>query len=202
MKSEESEEKDLSTGPAGSPKDRRPLDVLFTEKIADLKRMAAEAIRADSHASLRATELLNEAYIKLSKGNPGDLGSRCHPVVATLIWQALRCILIDRARRRTAPIRGGDSPHVPLDDARHVFRDVSAMESEDVEILCKGIEELKLADPRQARIVECRFGVGMTIAETASYLDISTITVSRDWQEAKKFLTMRLRPANSREGPT
>jgi RNA polymerase sigma factor (TIGR02999 family) len=100
----------------------------------------------------------------------------------------MRHILIDYARRRTAAKRGGTQLRVPLDE------NAAAIETESAEILAldEALEALAARDPRMARVVECRFFGGLSVAETAETLDASVRTVERDWTRARAWLRRAL----------
>jgi RNA polymerase sigma-70 factor, ECF subfamily len=105
---------------------------------------------------------------------------------------AMRHILCNYARDRRRLKRGGDADHVSLDDAADVAPDLrSVVSDEDADALSAlddALRRLALADPRQARIVECRFFAGLGIEETAQALGISPATVKRDWTFARAWL--------------
>jgi len=100
----------------------------------------------------------------------------------------MRQVLIDAARRRQADKRGGKGPDVSFDD------NLYARPVDDAELLAldDAINRLAELDERQARIVECRFFAGLTVAETAAALDISEPTVYRDWRAARAWLAAQL----------
>jgi RNA polymerase sigma factor (TIGR02999 family) len=104
----------------------------------------------------------------------------------------MRHILCNYARDRRRLKRGGDADHVSLDDAADVAPDLrSVVSDEDADALSAlddALRRLALADPRQARIVECRFFAGLSIEETAQALGISPATVKRDWTFARAWL--------------
>jgi RNA polymerase sigma factor (TIGR02999 family) len=102
----------------------------------------------------------------------------------------MREILVDHARRRHALKRGGDVTALGLDGVD------AGVENKVVEVLAldEALTELASFDERLGRVVELRFLAGLSIAETADALDISSATVERDWMVAKAWLLRRLSP--------
>ena len=101
--------------------------------------------------------------------------------------QAMRRILVDHARRKSAQKRGGDGLRVTL-------ADVAAKESNEVDLvgLDVALEKLAALDERQARMVTMRFFAGLTVEETAEALGGSEKTVKRDWAAARAWLHREL----------
>ena len=103
-------------------------------------------------------------------------------------FRAMRQVMADHARRRTAAKRGGDSEPVPLDEAPQLA-DVEARHLLDVD---RALERLGERSGRMARVVECRFFAGYTEEETAEALNTSLRTVQRDWMKARAWLREEL----------
>lgn len=97
---------------------------------------------------------------------------------------AMRQILVNHAEARLARKRGGDQARVSLDQADSDPQG----EATDVLKLHDALRTLKAQDPRKARGVELRFFGGLSIEETAEVLQVSTVTVTRDWQVARAWL--------------
>jgi RNA polymerase sigma factor (TIGR02999 family) len=101
----------------------------------------------------------------------------------------MRNILVDYARRKKAQKRGGDAPHLNLEDVRVAGSTGSA----DLFIaLDQALEQLEKTDERLARVVECRFFGGMQEKEIAELLNVSARTIRRDWRKAKLWLARAL----------
>jgi RNA polymerase sigma factor (TIGR02999 family) len=132
--------------------------------------------------TLQATALVHEAYMKMVEQRPADLQNRAH--FFGVAAQVMRHILIDHARGHRREKRGGTKEVVPLDEAL-VF---SEGKSEELLALDEALLRLAKLDPRQAKIVEMRFFGGLTVEETAEALEISPITVKRDWSLARAWL--------------
>lgn len=132
--------------------------------------------------TLQTTALINEAYLRLVdyvRVRPRD---RTH--FFAIAAQAMRRILIERARNRRSAKRGSGAQKVSLDEAA----DVSNQRAADLVALDEALTNLAAIDPRKAKIVELKYFGGLTIEETAEVLDVSTPTVERDWHMAKIWL--------------
>jgi RNA polymerase sigma factor (TIGR02999 family) len=153
-----------------------------------LRRLAAEYLRSErSDHTLQPTALLHEAFLRVLKRPDHAWRNEAH--VIAFAARAMRRILISYGVARTRQKRGGQSAvRLPLDEALDFFveRDLNIVAVDEA------LEELELADPRQAQIVELRFFAGLTVDEIASALKISRATVKRDWATAKLWLRSRL----------
>ena len=173
--------------------ERHALDQLVVRQYDRLKKLATRVRWSDARTSLTATALLNEAYIKLSKA-PADLLGKQHDEILAIIANAMREILIDQARSRGALKRGAGDRGKPLDETTDVLNDVAALSREDILTLESARKELDQLNPQAARILDCRFYLGMTSDETARALRLSKTMVERESKEAKQFLKSRLQP--------
>lgn len=164
--------------------DKEALDTLFTLAYEELRRIARK-VRGDRNATLSTTALVHEAYLKLI---PSSLPAKDAAHFKLLIARAMREVLIDAARRRTATKRGGGDLAVTLDDTLQA----SPLKAAELIELHEALEELSRLDPRRASVVECRFFGGLDIDETAEALGLSTATVKRDWRVARAWLAHTL----------
>jgi RNA polymerase sigma factor (TIGR02999 family) len=170
-------------------------DELFPLVYDELHGIAArERRRWEGDETLDTTALVNEAYLKLVDQSAPDWQSRAHflAVAAT----AMRQILIDYAKRKRAAKRGGGQPHLSLHELEAALhRDEGASGSRDEVLLAldEALNRLQRREPRQARIVECRFFGGMSIEDTAEALGISPATVKRGWAMAQAWLYRELK---------
>jgi RNA polymerase sigma-70 factor, ECF subfamily len=132
--------------------------------------------------TLQATALVNEAYVRLMREKAHLWKNRAH--FCAIAANAMREILVEKARARAALKRGGSRVRVSMEDAIAS----SAARSLDLLALNEALERLSVLDPRLARIVELRFFGGLTVEETAAALEVSAITIKREWSMAKAWL--------------
>jgi RNA polymerase sigma-70 factor (ECF subfamily) len=102
--------------------------------------------------------------------------------------QAMRRILVDRARLRASVKRGGRFKLVSLGQAAVT----PEQEATDLIALDDALGELAAIDPRKVKVVEMRYFAGLSVAETAKALDVSEVTVMRDWSTSKAWLLRAL----------
>jgi RNA polymerase sigma factor (TIGR02999 family) len=163
--------------------DREGLDALLPVVYKELRRIAHFQLRKEREDhSLQSAELVNEAYLRFVRMNPPQWESRTH--FFAIAAQLIRQILVDYARRHGAGKRGAGQGTLPLEDASQL----SPGKSIDVVALDDALKGLAELDPRKAKVVELRFFGGLTFPETAEVLDVSAVTVSRDWSTARAWL--------------
>ena len=149
----------------------------------ELREIAAAQLRRErSGHTLRPTALVHEAYMKLAGGDL-SLSNRAHFLAVAA--RAMRQALVDHARRRDRAKRGGGQRPVTLTGG-------SWSEELDLDELLTLDAALQDLDPRQREVVEYRFFGGMTEAEVAQVLGVTTRTVRRDWVKARAWLYRRL----------
>jgi RNA polymerase sigma factor (TIGR02999 family) len=163
---------------------RQRLDELFGERYEKIKRLAARVRWHGANPTLNPTALAHEAYLKL-RDNPPDLAAKDYDEVIRIFSRAMRQILVDAARRKGAVKR--------VEVAR---AEDAKLPVEDAITLNIAIEDLEKENPRQARVVECRYLLGMTVDETAAATGQSRTTVEREWREAKDHLSRRIHPVD------
>lgn len=132
--------------------------------------------------TMNTTALVHEAYLKLVRQHDVHWRDRSHFFAAAS--RAMRHILINYAEKRRAAKRGGGQAPVSLDD-NPVADDDTATE---LIAMDQALNKLEALEPRQARIVECRFFAGLPVPETAEAVGVSEATVKRDWALARAFL--------------
>jgi RNA polymerase sigma factor (TIGR02999 family) len=165
--------------------DRESLDALLPVVYKDLRRIAHFQLRREREDhTLQSAELVNEAYLRLVRMNPPQWESRTH--FFAIAAQLIRQILVDYARRHGASKRGAGQGTLPLEDASQLMHGKD--KDVDVVLLDDALKGLAEMDPRKAKVVELRFFGGLTFSETAEVLDVSTVTVSRDWSTARAWL--------------
>jgi RNA polymerase sigma-70 factor, ECF subfamily len=161
---------------------------LVYDQLKKLARRYMRRERADH--TLQTTALVHEAYLKLvGQHSPHWQGRAQFYGIAA---QLMRRILIDHARRHLREKRGGSQVILPLEEGLAFTPEYS----EDLLKLDEALDRLSKLDPRQSRIVELRFFGGLSVEETSRFLNVSPITVKRDWAVAKVWLYGELRPGN------
>jgi RNA polymerase sigma-70 factor, ECF subfamily len=157
----------------------------------ELKRLARSYMRRERpDHTLQTTALVHEAYLKLVRQPTVNWQGRSH--FFGIAAQLMRQILIDHARGHLREKRGGARVVLPLNDALAFSPD----QSEELMRLDEALKRLSAIDPRQGRVVELRFFAGLSIEDTAKFLNISSKTVKRDWAVAKVWLHAELRRGN------
>ena len=163
--------------------DRHALDELIPLVYQELRRIAARARRRErAHDTLQTTALVHEAYLRLVDQRNVHWQNRAH--FFAVAAQAMRRLLVDRARRRRAAKRGAGAEVVSLTD----IADWPAVARLDVLALDEALTRLAEFDPRQSQIVELLCYGGLTVDETAAVLQVSERTVHREWAVAKAWL--------------
>jgi RNA polymerase sigma factor (TIGR02999 family) len=168
---------------AWSAGDSSAADRLMPLVYAELRRRAAAYLRRERRDhTLQPTALVHEAYLRLvgQRREPWRNRAQFFGVAS----QAMRWILVDRARARKMAKRSGRWTRITLDDAGPVSR------PRDVDVLDLDTALTRLAefDPRKSHIAELRFFGGLSLEETADVLGLSVATVKRDWQAARAWL--------------
>lgn len=166
-------------------------DRLWAEVYDELRRIAHHRLRRErANHTLSTTALVHEAYLKLINQSEVEWEDRLH--FFAMSSRIMRNILVDYARRRTALKRGGNSPHLRLDDAI-ISADMSA---EVFLALDEALKQLTELDERLGRVVEYRFFGGLQEKEIATLLGVSKRTVRRDWRKARAWLGRALADDN------
>lgn len=164
--------------------DARARSDLVPLVYADLEAIANAYLRGKPDASFAPGDLVHELYLRLA-GSQFDASDRKHFFAAAAM--AMRQILVDRARRRGAAKRGGDAVRVTLSGLADERAD------EDLAAVAEALTALEQISPRQARVVEMRCLLGLSMEETAGALGISERTVRNEWRVARAWLTAALR---------
>ena len=163
------------------------LDRLLPIVYGEMRRLAASYLRSErSSHTLQPTALAHEAYLRLVGLRDFPWQNRAH--FMGMAARAMRSILVDHARRRKAQKRGGGVAAVPLDTSA-VLAAGPPVAFDDLD---RALLDLARLSERQAQVVELRFFGGLTIEETAEVLEISPVTVKRDWTFARAWLYREL----------
>ncbi len=165
---------------------KEALDQLMPLVHQQLRKLASRCMRDERPGhTLRATALVNEAYIRLVDANVA-WQNRVH--FFAIAARLLRRILVDYAKAGNSQKRGGGVDRIPLDEALLVGPGASA---ELVE-LDDALKRLAAHDQRKSDVIELLFFGGLTYDETAAALDISAATVHRELTMAKAWLHREL----------
>jgi RNA polymerase sigma factor (TIGR02999 family) len=166
---------------------RAAVDRLFQAVYQELRGMAEQIFRRESPGqTIQPTALVHEAYLKLIDQKSVDWQGRAH--FFALAAQAMRRILLDRAKRRGAAKRGGGWKRITLNE-----RLVPGIQpNERLLALDEALNRLAQLDPRQAQMVELRFFGGFGVEQTAEILGISKRTAEREWTMVRAWLRREL----------
>ncbi len=161
---------------------------LFERVYAELKRVAAQKVAGDEAGrTLQATALVHEAWLRLGADAQPHWQNRAHFFAAAA--EAMRRILVDRARRQLAARRGGRATHDHLDGL-----EIAAPVPDDQLVeLDEALERLAAHAPDKAELVKLRYFVGLTLEQAAVALNISEPTAKRWWAYAKAWLYRELK---------
>lgn len=167
--------------------DKGALDKLMPLVYPDLHRLARRhmAGERDDH-TLQTTALVNEAYMRLVDSKQATVKDRAH--FFAICARLMRQILVDAARSRRALKRGADFRVVELDEAMAAMAEPAV----DLIALDDALNDLTAFDARKGQVVEMRIFGGLSAQETASVLQISTDTVTRDMHLATAWLRREL----------
>ena len=168
--------------------DGEAFDMLYTRVYNELKKLARVVRGGKASDTMNTTALVHEAYEKLVPDVELQVQDRAH--FFRLAARAMRFILIDSARKRSAEKRGGKESNLEFDEQIHA----TAMQADALLSLNEALKRLEDIDERKARVVECRYFAGLTIEDTAQALEVSIPTVKRDWRAARAWLAVEISP--------
>ena len=155
----------------------------------ELRRLAAAKMaREQPGSTIQATVLVHEAWLRLG-GSEQKWDSRPHFFAAAA--EAMRRILIERARRRLAAKRGAGAQAVPLED----IEIAAPLPTDDDQLLAlnEALEQFAMVDSRKAELVKLRYFVGLNFEESAAALGIAVPTAKQWWAYARAWLTVEMR---------
>ena len=164
-----------------------PADQLLPLVYAELRRVAAQKMARETPGqTLQATALVHEAWLRVG-GEHQSWENRAHFFGAAA--EAMRRILIDRARSKRAERHGGGMERVDVDDV-----EIAAPAQEDELIAVhETIDQLAAHDAQKAELVKLRYFAGLTIEEAAEVLGISAPTAKRYWSYARAWLFRKIK---------
>jgi RNA polymerase sigma factor (TIGR02999 family) len=176
----------LSALDAGEP---RAAEQLLPLVYGELRRLASQWLARETPGqTLQPTALVHEAYVRLTGAGGRDIGwdGRGHFFAAAA--EAMRRLLVEKARRKRRVKHGGDRRRVDLD----LSETLAAAPSEDLLALDEALTRLTAHDPVKAEVVKLRFFAGLKMPEIAEALDLSLATVERHWTYARTWLYAEL----------
>ena len=168
----------------GDPKAAEELLPLVYQELRKLA--AAKMAQQPDGQTLQATALVHEAWLRLADGSNRQYANRRHFFSAAA--QAMRHLLIERARRKLRERHGGILQRVDIDDVQIA----APVDDERLIQISTALEELALLAPEKAEVVKLRFFVGLDEKEIAELLGLSPRTVERYWSYSKAWLFERI----------
>jgi RNA polymerase sigma factor (TIGR02999 family) len=181
------ESNQVGDSPVGSLDD---LNQLVNRVYKELRQVAAQLLQGERPGhTLQPTALVHEAYLRLVQDRAlAQRGGRKWLFFAAA--RAMRQVLVDHARQRNGPRRGGSWTREPLEAALAFYE----TQKIDVVALDEALHELQRLNERQSRIVELRVFGGYTTQEVAEQLGVSVATVENDFRKARAYLFSKLGP--------
>ena len=166
--------------------DRQAAHQLLPLVYDELRKLAAARLADEKPGqTLQPTALVHEAYLRLVGGeHPADWNGRGHFFAAAA--EAMRRILVEKARRKRRLRHGGDLQKLPLDENEPAV--APPVDATDLLALDEALGRLEVASPRRARLVKLRYFAGLTLPEAAGVLGVSQSTAEADWTYAKAWL--------------
>ncbi len=160
---------------------------LLTQVYAELRQLArAKMAREQPGQTLQPTALVHEAWLRLGDAR---FENRAHFFSAAA--EAMRRILIDRARRKLAARHGAGAEHVDV-DAIEIAIEIAPGKEEEILAVHDALEARAAHDARKAELVKLHYFAGFTLAEAAGILGIAEPTARRDWSYARTWLKQRI----------
>jgi RNA polymerase sigma factor (TIGR02999 family) len=164
--------------------DEHAFEQLLPLVYQDLRRLAASMLaREPVGQTLEATALVHEAYVRLvDTEQEQNWKHRGHFFAAAA--EAMRRILVDKARRKQRVKHGGEHQRVELDDERLVC----SISPDQILALDEALQRFDVEEPEKAQLVKLRFFAGLSLEEAAETMGISRATASRHWTYARAWL--------------
>jgi RNA polymerase sigma factor (TIGR02999 family) len=174
-----------------------PAEELLPLVYQELRRLAAHKMAQEAPGqTLQPTALVHEAWLRLGADGQTPWRNRAHFFAAAA--EAMRRILVERARRRTALKRGGGARPASLDEV-----EIPIVVADDERLLAvdEALEQFAAIEPRKAELVKLRYFTGMTFEEAASVLGIAVPTAYEWWAYSRAWLAVALRSSLEVGGP-
>jgi len=171
------------------------LEQLIPLVYQKLRRLARRYMAGQKPGhTLQATGLVNEAYVRLIDCQQVNWKDRAHFFAVSA--QVMRRVLVEFARSAHYQKRGGGAVKTSLDEGLII----SPQRGQDLVALDDALQAFASSFPRQSQVVELRFFGGLSVEETAEVLQVSAVTVMRDWQLAKSWLARELKKGDRYAG--
>jgi RNA polymerase sigma factor (TIGR02999 family) len=167
----------------------RSAEQLLPLVYEELRQLAAHRLAHEQPGqTLQATALVHEAYMRLVGGGQGQSWDGLRHFFAACA-EAMRRILIDRARHKQADKAGGRHRRLELADIEPAFKE---WDDDHLLDLDAALQKLEAKDARKAELVKLRFFAGLTAEQAASALGVSLSTVEKDWAYARSWLRLAM----------
>ena len=171
--------------------DPRAAEELLPLVYQELRQLAAARMAGERHGqTLQPTALVHEAWLRLAGGPDRRWNDRQHFFRAAA--EAMRRILVDRARERRSQKRGADLRATQLSESKLAS---PASDEEEMLAVHDALEELARRDPVSADLVKLRYFVGLNMADAANALNLPLRTVERMWAFARTWLRKEIQDA-------
>ena len=177
----------LANWSQGDPTALEKLIPLVYKELRHLAHRYMEGQRPNH--TLQTTALVNEAYLRLADQSKPNFTNRSH--FFAVAAKAMRQILVDYAKAQQSQKRGAGASKVELNEAALI----SPEQTSAILDVDEALEKLAVLDSRKARVVELRYFGGLNQDEIAEVLKISTVTIRRDWDFARAWLSTELHSA-------
>jgi RNA polymerase sigma factor (TIGR02999 family) len=172
--------------------DRNLAEVILQEILPNLHRIASGQIsRERSHLPLTPTELIHEVWISSLHKGRWSIQNRAQ--FFAIAAHAMRCVLVDLARRRLAQFRGNGMQPMPLEDLLTEPQSPVSATPDTILEIDRLMNRLEQVNPTVARIVEMQYFCGFTIEEIAKETGLSSSQVRQLWLKGKKWLATKLK---------
>lgn len=175
--------------------DREAADLLLPAVYEEMRKLAAARMaREPAGLTLQPTALVHEAWLRLGADEQPAWRSRGHFFGAAA--EAMRRILIERARRRRALRHGGGQERLDIDAVE--VASPAGEDDDQILLINDALEKFAATEPEKAELVKLRYFVGMKIEEAAQTLGISEPTAKRWWAYARAWLFREIRPGDGK----
>jgi RNA polymerase sigma factor (TIGR02999 family) len=162
------------------------VDCLFESVYDELRASAHRMRRMQTGDTLNTTQLVHELYLRVRKSNADEFPLKAQ--FFAYAARAMRSIMVDHARSKSA----ARNKHDVAEGVRAMALEPAHLSAESALLLDSALNRLAAEDARAARVVELHFFAGLSIADIATQLELTTRTIDRDWRFARAFLHAEL----------